>query len=350
MSDQTNSTAREGKAEAGVTQGPLVQKPAASAEPSPPDPEGNKGFTSLLKQTLQEFGDDDCTMMAASLSYYTVFSLAPLVYIIVFIAGFFVQQAAVQREILRQISDMVGTSAADQVQTMLQLTSQKAISGGGVSLLVSFGVLLVAVTGVFAQLQAALNRAWSVSPDPDRRGIKSFLGKRFLSLGMVLVIGFLLLVSLALSAMIGAIGAHLSNLLPDYLSEGTLRTLNFGVSFAVFTLLFAAIYKWLPDAVIRWRDVWIGAVGTATLFALGKMALGVYLGRSDFTVYGAGGALVLILIWVYYSSIILLFGAEFTQVWARHYGTQIMPVGRAVRVVRRFEHVKQNRGQSKKHS
>jgi membrane protein len=298
----------------------------------------SRSSVSLLKETVKEFSDDDCTMMAASLSYYTVFSLPPIVFIVIFIAGLFVQRTTVEDEVLGQIRGMIGSSAADQVRTMLQRTSAET-SGAGLSLIISIGALLLAATGVFAQLQAALNRAWGVMPDPRQGGVKSFLGKRLLSLGMVLAIGFLLLVSLALSAMVSALSVHFRSLLPASLSEGTLHLVNAGVSFVIFALLFAAIYKWLPDAKITWRDVWVGALGTAILFAVGKSLIGLYLGHSNVaTAYGAAGALAVIMVWVYYTASILLLGAEFTQVWARRRGGRIQPEKDAIRVVRRLDY------------
>ena len=314
-----------------------VSSPSTKAEV--PEASGRRfSILSLLKQTINEFIEDDCTMMAASLSYYTVFSLPPIVFIVVITAGLFVQRTTVENEVLRQVTGMIGTSAAEQVRTMLQQTAAQT-SGAGLSLIISVGALLLAATGVFAQLQEALNRAWSVMPDPRRGGIKNFVGKRLLSLGMVLAVGFLLLVSLALSAMITAVSVHFRSLLPAALSEGTLQLLNGGVTFFIFALLFAAIYRWLPDAIIQWRDVWAGALGTAILFVVGKLLIGLYLGRSNVAeAYGAAGALAVIMVWVYYTSSILLLGAEFTQVWARRHGGRIKPERNAVYVQRRLDY------------
>ncbi|MCW5978380.1 MAG: YihY/virulence factor BrkB family protein [Bryobacteraceae bacterium] len=331
---------RPKQAEEADPKAPLDAVPENEAGDEAATSDRARGVGGLLKRTVSEFADDDCMAMAASLSYYTVFSLPPLVFLIVFLVGLFVQHSTVEQEILRQVNELIGPSAAEQVKTMLDRTAEQT-TGAGASLWIGFGALLFAATAVFAQLQTALNRTWGVAPDPERGGLRNFLGKRLLSLGMVLALGFLLLVSLALSAILSAMGAHFGYLLPAGLSEGVLRLLNSAFSFMVFALLFAAIFKWLPDAVIRWRDVWAGAAGTALLFVIGKMAIGLYLGRSNpGEAFGAAGALAIIMLWVYYTSIVLLLGAEFTQVWARSYGSRIRPEPSAVRVIRRYEQVK----------
>ena len=189
--------------------------------------------------------------------------------------------------------------------------------------IISIIVLLIGASGVFAQLQDALNTVWNVKAKP-KGGIWLFIRKRLLSFGMVLVIGFLLLVSLIVSAVLAGISKLEISPLPGF--TPLWQFLNFGVSFGFISLLFALIYKYLPDAKIRWKDVWVGAIITALLFSLGKYLIGLYLGRGSFgSAYGAAGSLIVFLAWVFYSAQILLFGAEFTQVYARKYGRQIRP-------------------------
>ena len=190
-------------------------------------------------------------------------------------------------------------------------------------------------------LQGALNRVWEVKPDPAQGGIMNFIIKRFLSLGLIVVIGFLLLVSLALSAALAAFGEVLSARMPG-ISDIVLHVVNFALSFVVITGVFAAMFKVLPDAEVTWGDVWVGAIATALLFVLGKYAIGLYLGQSNpGDAYGAAGSLAVILVWVYYASMIVLFGAEFTQQWANKRGAGIQPEDGAVRVER---HEKVKRG------
>ena len=272
----------------------------------PNDVKANAG---LLKQSVPEFLDDDCQTMAAALSYYTVFSLPPLLMLMLLVLGRVLEPHQVQRLLEGQIDGLMGPAGAEQVRSIFQ---QAHRSGGGsiVATIVSFVALLVGATGAFGQLQAALNRAWEVKPDPRQGGIMAFLRKRVFTFGMVLGVAFLLLVSLALSAGLAAVGSTLGGFLPGPPPAAVLQLINFVISFGVITALFAAMFKILPDAEIGWRDVWPGAAATAFLFTLGKLLLGLYLGRSDpGAAFGAAGSLAVMLVWIYYSSMILLFGA-----------------------------------------
>lgn len=285
-----------------------------------------KTVGALLKETFQEWQEDKTSRLAASLAYYTVFSLAPLLIIAIAIAGAIFGEEAARGEIVGQIQGLVGTEGAQAIQAAIENASQPDVSS--VASLLSVIALLFGASGVFAQLQDALNTVWEVKEKPGR-GVKGFIRKRVLSFSAVLGIGFLLLVSLVVSAVLSALNSYLSNLLPgiDFFWE----LLNFAISFGVITLLFALMYKYLPDVKIKWSDVWIGAAITALLFTIGKFLLGLYLGRGSFaSTYGAAGSLVIILAWVYYSAQILFFGAEFTQVYARRFGSQIVPDEHAV--------------------
>jgi membrane protein len=284
----------------------------------------------LLKETIRDFLDDDCPRLAAALSYYTVFALPPLLILILMLVGTLVDPASIQGSIERQFRDLLGAEGAQQVRTMIDEANRPDFGG---PLTAALGVLLLlfGATGAFVQLQAALNKAWEVQPDPARGGVRSFLLKRALSVGMVLAIAFILLVSLVASAAISAFGDVLAGYLPAGIGEAVLWGVQLGLSLAVFTLLFAAIYRVLPDADVPWRTVWVGAFVTAVLFVAGKFGLGFWLGRSDpGEAYGAAGSLALILVWVYYSAMIVLLGAEFTHVWARRSGGRIRPSAGAV--------------------
>ena len=230
--------------------------------------------------------------------------------------------------------------------------AQERVSGGfSLGLVLSIAGLLFGATGVFAQLQQALNKAWEVEPDPEAGGIKNFLTKRVFSLGMILVIVFLLLVSLLLSSFISVFAGQLGSLLPGSLSTAVVWVINAVVSLAVITLLFAAIFKVLPDAIVAWRDVWVGAFVTAFLFVIGKFLIGLYIGQSDpGEAYGAAAALALLLVWVYYSAMIIFLGAEFTQIWAQQYGSGIEPDEDAVRVVEEKKHVRSGEENSRSKS
>ena len=295
---------------------------------------------SVFRDAAKDFSEDDCPMMASSLSYYTVFSLPPLLLIIVTVAGFVFEAATVQQQVIGQAEQMIGPAAAAQIDTMLEKASEDA-AGGGWAMILSIGALVFAATGVFVQLQAALNRVWEVMPDPEQGGVLNFFTKRLLSFGMILGIAFLLLVSLAVTAAAAAMTDRLGNLLPGNASEIVVQVVNFLVSFVVITLLFAAIFKWMPDAEIQWRDVWLGAATTSLFFEIGKLLIGLYLGNSNTSdTYGAAGALAIIMLWVCYASMILLFGAELTQAWAARSGRRIEPDEDAVRVIEQERQVR----------
>jgi membrane protein len=282
----------------------------------------------LLKETITEWQNDKVPLLAAALAYYTVFSIAPLLIIAIAIAGAFFGEEAARGELIDQIQGLIGKQGAEAIQSMLQNTQQPSANSG---LATIFGIvtLLIGATGVFGQLQDALNIIWDVKPKPGV-GLKVFLLSRLLSFAMVLVIGFLLLVSLLLSAALAAISHYFGDLIPGFQFVGQL--LNFTLSFVVITLLFAAIYKVLPDVKVPWQNLWLGAIVTALLFNAGKSLIGLYLGNSAVSsTYGAAGSLVVILIWIFYSAQILLLGAEFTHVYSRYRGTPIRPTRYAVR-------------------
>ena len=275
----------------------------------------------LFKETFQEWQRDKASLLAAALAYYTVFSITPLLVIAIAIAGAVFGQDTAKGEILAQVNDLVGEKGAQAIEMTLDNVNQPQLKSA--ASIISIIVLLIGASGVFAQLQDALNTVWNVKAKP-KGGIWLFIRKRLLSFGMVLVIGFLLLVSLIVSAVLAGISKLEISPLPGFTPLWQL--LNFGVSFGFISLLFALIYKYLPDAKIRWKDVWVGAIITALLFSLGKYLIGLYLGRGSFgSAYGAAGSLIVFLAWVFYSAQILLFGAEFTQVYARKYGRQIRP-------------------------
>ena len=275
----------------------------------------------LLKETYTDWSEDKASRLAAALAYYTVISLAPLLVIIISIAGLAFGKEAAQGQVVEEMRHFVGDQGAEAIQTIILNTSNP--QSGILASIFGIATLLFGASGVFAQLQDGMNTIWEVQPKPGR-GIFALIKDRFLSLTMVLGVGFLLLVALVVSAGLAAFGKFLGGFLP--LPEFIMASINFLISFVVITLLFAMIFRYLPDVKISWRDVWFGAAITSFLFTVGKFLLGFYLGRSSTTsAYGAAGSLVLILIWVYYSSQILFFGAEFTQVYANKYGSRIKP-------------------------
>lgn len=287
----------------------------------------------LLKQTGREVAEDHCTSMSAAIAYYTLFSLPPLLVILVGVAGTVFGVEAVQEQLTGQVGGLVGENGAAEIQTMIDNASD--FGGGSIGgKILGVLALLFGATGAFAQLQHSLNRAWEVRPNPEASGVMGFVMKRVLSFGMVLTVAFLLVVSLAASAlMTGLFSVFESMLGPAGATFAQIGELV--LSLGIFTLLFASIFKLLPDAEIVWRDVWVGAGVTAVLFVLGKFLIGFYLGRSDpGEAFGAAGSIVVILVWIYYTALILLVGAEFTQVWATRFGSRITPEEGAVRVER----------------
>lgn len=280
----------------------------------------------LLKETFQEWSEDKAARLAAALSYYTIFSLAPLLIIAIAVAGFFLGRSDVQSQILSEVQTMLGQEGRKFVQGLIQDASRPGASM--IATIIGLVTLFVGASGVYGQLQDALNTIWEVEPAPGA-GILANLRKRFLSFTMVLGSGFILLVSLVISAGLTAVSNYFSNLLPG--TDFLWQVLNQVTSFLVITLLFAMVFKVLPDVEIAWGDVWIGAAVTSLLFTIGKYVIGWYLGTSSpSSTYGGAGSLVALILWIYYSAQILFFGAEFTQVYARRYGSRIRPAEGAV--------------------
>lgn len=275
----------------------------------------------MVKAGAAGWVDDNVPRMAAALAYYTVFALAPLLMIAIGVAGQIFGRQAAEGRVVDAIAGTVGERSAVTIQTMLVAT--RTHFSGVAATAVGVVTLFLGATGVFSTLQGSLNTIWRVRPRSGRT-MRRFLETRFLSFAMVLGIGFLLLVSLLLSAGLSAVGAYARELLP--VPEVLLQAASALTSFGVITFLFAMIYKVLPDVTISWRDVWVGATITAILFTLGKFLLGLYLGRSLVaSTYGAAGALILVLVWVYYSANIVLLGAEMTRAYATCFGSPIRP-------------------------
>lgn len=282
---------------------------------------GPKQLWRLLQKTAQAWAEDKASRLAAAVAYYTVFSLTPMVTIALAVAGAVFGEDAARGSLVGQMQKLVGRQSAQAIETAIANIGYSSHSG--LASILNIIVLLFAASGVFTELQDALNTIWNVAPKPNS-GIRLFIRQRFLAFLMVFGIGLLLLASLMLNTILVAITPLVGSVLPMNLAPWQL--LNTVGTFAIFTLLFALIYKFLPDTRIAWGDVWVGALITATLFSIGKWALGYYLGHSSFSsAFGAAGSLVFIVAWVFYSAQILFFGAEFTQVYATEYGSYIRP-------------------------
>jgi membrane protein len=275
----------------------------------------------LLKATFSEWKEDNCARLGAALAFYSVFSLAPLLIIAISIAGLVLGRDAARSGVVEQIRGLVGIEAAGSIEIMVEASQKPATNR--VALAVGIIALLMGASGVFGQLQDALNVIWEA---PPRRGrtLLRMLQDRFVSFTMVLGSGFLLLVSLVVSAGLAALNDSAGRLVS--IDPLLLQVFHVIVSFAVTTLLFAMIFKVLPDVSIGWDEVWIGAAMTSLLFSIGKVLIGLYLGESNLaSAYGAAGSLLILLLWTYYSAQILLFGAEFTQVYANRYRPATLP-------------------------
>ena len=282
----------------------------------------------MLRATFDSWMEDNALRLSAALAYYSIFSIAPLLVIAISVAGLVLGVEAVRGQLEPQLTGYLGAPAAQGVQALVKSASKP--SEGWLGTLVGFGTLLIGASGVFGQLKDALNTIWEVKPRGGG-GVWGFIRERLLSFGMVLVIGFLLLTSLVLTTTLAALSGYVERLIGIPPVVGGMMT--FAVSLSVVTLLFAFIFKVLPDARIEWRNVWTGAAFTALFFEIGKWGLGLYLGReSTASGFGAASSVVILLLWVYYASCILLFGAEFTQVYARETGHDIQPTANAVRV------------------
>lgn len=297
-----------------------------------------KKSTNLAKDTIKGFLGDDAMSKSAALAYYTVFALPPLLVILLQIASAVWDPIEVRRALTGQFQAMMGQDVARQIETMIT-TAEQRTQGSGVRVVLSVLGILFGATGAFLSLQSALNQAWDVQPDPKRGGLKNFIFKRVLSLGMVLAIAFLLLVSLALTSALSAAGRALFGETAEKLALG----IEFVVSFAVIAFLFAAMFKFLPDVKVGWRDVWVGGVVTAVLFVVGKFLIGLYVGKSDpGNAFGAAGALAVLFVWVYYAAVIVLLGAEFTKAWLARQGRAIEPEEGAIKVVEKKEMIEED--------
>jgi membrane protein len=282
----------------------------------------------IVKETARDWVDDKASRLAAALAYYSLLSLAPLLAIAIAVVGWFFGPEAARGRVAGELASVVGGPAAEGIQSVV--ASARSPSAGVVSAVVGVVTLFVGASGVFGELQSSLNTIWEVQPKPGR-GLMGAIKDRFFSFTMVLGVAFLLLISLIVSSGLSALGNAFASALPG--GEGLWQVVNALFSFSVVTALFAVIFKVVPDADVRWRDVWLGALVTAALFTLGKILLGLYLGKAAVgSSYGAAGSIIALTVWVYYAAQIFLLGAEFTQVQARRRGHEITPSKNAVRV------------------
>lgn len=276
----------------------------------------------IIRETFIEWNNDKALRLAAALSYYTAVAVAPLLVLFVMLIGWFFGEDSAQVQLVAQLRSLVGPQGAEVAETVIENADQPNLAG--IAGILSLLTVLWGASNVFVELQDSLNTIWGVELKPRSTGIKAIIRDRFMSFSMILVIGFLLMVSLILGAVLSALGGYLGEMLPAM--SIFWQTVNFILSLAVTIVLFALIYKVLPDAEFAWRDAWLGAAVTALLFTVGKWLLGLYLGNQTLSsAYGAAGSLVVLLIWIYYSAQIFFFGAEFTQVYARRAGEGVRP-------------------------
>lgn len=283
-----------------------------------------KGIWKFTRTVFEKFIADKCPKLGAAFSFYTIFSIAPVIVIAIFVAASFYGREAARGEIISQIQDVIGYDAAQVIQTALK---NAHYSNQGIIAIIS-GIVAVVIgsTVVFVELQDSLNIIWKVKPKPGRNIIKGLIKDRLRSFAMVMISGFLLLLSLFVSAVIASINDYISYTFLD-VPKSFLDIVNIGVSLIITFILFMMIFKFLPDVHIKWKHVWVGALVTAVFFVLGKYLISLYLGTSNLsTTYGAAGSLVIFLVWIYYSAQIMFLGAEFTQVYANKYGEGIKPI------------------------
>lgn len=278
----------------------------------------------LIFRTTQGFVRDDCPQMAAALAYYATFSLPALLVIGISVAGLVVDREDLEQEIGREIKTSIGPKAGETIETMIQQAevSRRSIAGG----LTGIAALLFGATGVMIQLQRILNRVWGVAPDPQRSGVKVFLIKRLLSIGMIFCFSIVLLVSLTVTTVLTFLGDDIREFLPKGLSPAIPILMHVGADLLITGTLLVAIYKWLPDAKVHWRDVAVGALTTTVLFIIGKAMLSLYFAEARIdSVFGAAGSLALLLVWIYFSGMLFAWGAELTKVWAEMHGRPVTP-------------------------
>lgn len=286
-----------------------------------------KGIWQVLKDTFTGFSDDKVTKLSGSLAYYTVFSMGPLLVVIISLCGIFLSREAIEGKVYSVLVGFVGSDTAIQLQEIIRnaAVSNKSTTAAVIGLV----TLLIGATSVFAEIQDSINIIWGLKPKPKRGWLK-YLQNRFLSFSVIVSLGFLLLVSLSLSAIVEGINMRLRTSFPG-VTIVVFYIINLVLTIGISTLIFATIFKVLPDARIKWRDVFAGAIVTAALFLIGKFAISLYISQTHVgSTYGAAGSLVVLLVWVYYSSIILYLGAEFTKAYALRYGSEIHPNDYAV--------------------
>jgi membrane protein len=293
-----------------------------------------KDGITILKAAYAGFSDDLALKFSASLAYYTVFSLAPLLLLLISIAGIVLGKDAIQGKVFSEINGIVGNNAAKQIQDMIKQLEMNGKST--ISVIIGVITLIIGATTVFGEIQQSINIIWQVKPKPKKGWLK-MIKDRVLSGSMIVTLGFLLLVSLLLNGALTAVSDHLKNFLPA-ITVTIFNLISIVISFIVITILFAAIFKVLPDAKISWKDVRSGAIFTAVLFMIGRLVIGIYIEKSGTSsTYGAAGSLIVILLWIYYTAAILYFGAEFTRAYVDFKGKRIEPADYAVHVEQREE-------------
>jgi membrane protein len=285
-------------------------------------------------RAIDSFLEDDCITFAAALAYYAVFSLPPLLFLIATLAGSTIGWTAIEHQLVNTIQSLAGQAVADQLRSGLESFAPR-LKPDSLMIIGSFAFLLFAATGVLVQLQSALNRAWAVRPDPRRGYWRNLLMKRLISLLMIVALTAIMLVSVLVSTGVAIAGERISHYIPTPFSDPLLRIFDLVSGFGIFFVAFAAVYQIMPDADVEWKDVWIGSGVTAALLTFGRFGVSLYLGSRDIGgTFGPAAALAVLLLWIYYASIIVLFGAEFTHCWASRSGRRIRPSEGAVAVIK----------------
>lgn len=282
------------------------------------------GFFTIMKRTYTEWNAADPFRQSATIAYYSIFSLPALLVIVISLAGYAFGREAVTGQLSDQISRMMGQDTAKQIESMVAAASVNKKSF--IATIIALVILFLGATGVFVQLQKTLNIIWNVKADPNKKGkFLSLIKTRVMSFGLILSIGFLLLISLVITSFLALFANWMQTKIPG-LAVVALQVVNFIVSFGLITVLFALMFKFLPDVKIKWKDVWMGAIVTSLLFSVGKLALGMYFGKAEpASAYGVAGSIVLIMLWISYSCMIMLFGAEFTQQYSLMHGHDVVP-------------------------